>query len=172
MPQHAMLLIIHFCLSFRGRREKGFVWPTLKVGRHQGSCCRDMLQRQKICVVHTEATFSRDVAESRCSSEKYFFFRRFISQFYAPARGNDACIVLKFRKVLSFTSSALQNVITLHIFLYPKLLFLLCSGRNEEPFRLMFDALIFALENESAEDFQLMNSYLYVDLIINLVDNV
>ena len=36
----------------------------------------------------------------------------------------------------------------------------------------MFDALIFALENESAEDFQLMNSYLYVDLIINLVDNV
>jgi len=34
--------------------------------------------------------------------------------------------------------------------------FLLSSGRNEEPFRLMFDALIFSEENESAEDFQLV----------------
>ena len=35
--------------------------PSVKVGREEGSCCRDMLQRQKTCVVHTEATCSRDV---------------------------------------------------------------------------------------------------------------
>ena len=36
-----------------------------KVGRHEGSCCRDMSQRHaaatKTCVVHNEATGSRDV---------------------------------------------------------------------------------------------------------------
>ena len=37
----------------------------IKVGRHEGSCCRDMLQRHvaatKRCVVHTEATCIRVV---------------------------------------------------------------------------------------------------------------
>ena len=39
---------------------------SLKVGRHEGSCCRDMRQRhvaamKNTCVMHIEATCSRDV---------------------------------------------------------------------------------------------------------------
>ena len=34
---------------------------SCEVGRHEGSCCRDMLQQQKTCVVYTEVTCSRDV---------------------------------------------------------------------------------------------------------------
>ena len=34
---------------------------SLKVGKHKGSCRRNMLQRQMTCVVHTEVTCSRDI---------------------------------------------------------------------------------------------------------------
>ena len=39
--------------------HRGYI-ILLLVGRHE-ECCRDILQQQKTYVVHTEATFSRDV---------------------------------------------------------------------------------------------------------------
>ena len=60
------------------RRDSMFE-DSIKVGRHEGSCCKDMLQRQKTCVVvHTEATCSTDVKRGHlagtCSRDKITTF--------------------------------------------------------------------------------------------------
>ena len=47
-----------------------FPLPSLKVGRHEGTCCSDMLQGQKTCVVHTKATCSRDVWQGHVAGTK------------------------------------------------------------------------------------------------------
>ena len=48
---------------------------SLKVGRHEGSCCRDMRQRlvaamKNTCVVYTAATCSRDVRRGHLAGTK------------------------------------------------------------------------------------------------------
>ena len=52
----------------------GTGYETLMVGRHEGACCRDMVQRHvaatKKCVVHTEATCSRDVSRGNVEGTK------------------------------------------------------------------------------------------------------